>query len=63
MVRKALTLIEKGVATIFHCIILLLGGILVKSSIRRPKLTMLFNRIIIIIFVTYRLHEYISYER
>ena len=48
---------------IWHFVIMLLGGILVVSKLRRPKLIMLMNRIILIIFITYKLYTYISYGK
>ena len=48
---------------IWHFMIMLLGGIIVCASIKRPKLLMLLNRIIIILFVAYKIHGYITYGR
>ena len=52
-----------NIVTLWHFAILLLGGIIVKGSVKNPRLIMLLNRIVIILFVTYKIHYYITYGR
>ena len=49
--------------TLWHFAVLFMGGIIVKGSIKNPRLVMLLNRIVIIIFITYTLYGYINYGR
>ena len=52
-----------NIVTLWHFAILFLGGIIVKGSVKNPRLIMLLNRIVIILFVTYKIHYYITYGR
>lgn len=49
------------IIAIWHFLVMLFGGVLVVSKLKNPKLIMLMNRIVIIIFITYKLYTYISY--
>ena len=49
--------------TLWHFAILFLGGIVVAGTIKNPRLIMLLNRIVIILFITYRIYGYINYGR
>ena len=51
------------IVTLWHFVIMLLGGIIVKGSVKNPRLIMLLNRIVIILFITYRIYGYINYGR
>ena len=51
------------IIAIWHFLVMLFGGVLVVSRLKNPKLIMLMNRIVIIIFITYKLYTYISYGK
>ena len=50
-------ILRDSLLSIFHSIIMFLGGILVISQLKTPKTVMLINRIIIIVFCTYKLNK------
>ena len=49
--------------TLWHFAILFFEGIIVKGSVKNPKLIMLLNRLVIITFIVYKLYGYINYGR
>ena len=51
------------IITLWHFAIMFLGGIIVKGSVKNPKLIMLLNRLVIITFISYKLYGYINYGR
>ena len=56
--------ILKGLlSTMFHTLIMFLGGVLVLKMLKAPKTIMLINRLIIIGWITYKLYNIISYGR
>ena len=50
-------ILKDTLRSVFHSIIMFLGGILVISMLKTPKTVMLINRIIIIVFLTYKLNN------
>jgi len=56
-------LLKEFISTMFHTLILFLGGILVLKMLKAPKTIMLVNRLIIMGWITYKLYNIISYGR
>tara|TARA_R110002167_G_scaffold13384_1_gene55813 strand:+ start:859 stop:1050 length:192 start_codon:yes stop_codon:yes gene_type:complete len=63
VVKKVVSLIEKGVSILIHLVVLIFGGIIRVGSLKRPKTIMLINHLIIMCYVFYRIYFYINYGR